>query len=275
MISNSEHSSNNAQSAISFFTSRVNWVGLYMLVSRDILRIFRVWVQTIASPLISATLYIFIFGKVVGSRIDLIAGVPYITFVFPGILAMNILTSAFMHSSSTTNFQRFMKTIQEVLVAPFSHIEMIIWLITGGIARGLIIAFGVLTIGVFFGAVTFAHPFFFLFYATAIAAIFSLLGIITGLWANNFEQLSFLNTFIIMPFSYLGGMFYSVTMLPPVAQVLVHLNPFFYFVDGLRYSMTGVTESNRIFGILFILALLSALFALVYRLLSIGWKIRE
>jgi ABC-2 type transport system permease protein len=253
----------------------INWVGLYVLVMRDVKRIFRVWVQTIASPLISAALYIFIFGKVVGTRIDEIAGVPYITFVFPGILAMNILTSAFMHSSSTTNFQRFMKTIQEVLVAPFSHIEMILWLVVGGIVRGLLIAFGVLAIGVGFGAVTFAHPFVFIFFAVAIATIFSLLGIITGLWANNFEQLSMINTFVIMPFSYLGGMFYSISMLPAAAQVLVHLNPFFYFVDGLRYAMTGVSESNMLVGVGFMLALILGLGAFVYYLLKIGWKIRE
>ncbi|MFM2374627.1 MAG: hypothetical protein RLZZ234_622 [Candidatus Parcubacteria bacterium] len=253
----------------------INWIGLYVLIHRDVKRIFRVWVQTIASPLISATLYIFIFGKVVGSRIEEIAGVPYITFVFPGILAMNILTSAFMHSSSTTNFQRFMKTIQEVLVAPFSHIEMIFWLVAGGVVRGLLIAFGVLAIGVAFGAVTFAHPLVFLFYAISVAIIFSLLGIITGLWANNFEQLSMINTFVIMPFSYLGGMFYSVTMLPNAAQVLVHLNPFFYFVDGLRYSMTGVSEANMYVGVVFMFALILGLGAFVYHLLKIGWKIRE
>jgi len=253
----------------------INWMGLYMLISRDVKRIFRVWVQSIASPLISATLYIFIFGKVVGSRIDHIAGVPYITFVFPGILAMNILTSAFMHSSSTTNFQRFMKTIQEVLVAPFSHVEMIVWLVAGGIVRGLLIAFGVLSIGLFFGAVTFAHPFIFIFYAIAVAATFSLVGIITGLWANNFEQLSMINTFVIMPFSYLGGMFYSVSMLPKTAQTLVHLNPFFYFVDGLRYSMTGVSEANMYVGVSFMVVLILGLGAFVYHLLKIGWKIRE
>jgi ABC-2 type transport system permease protein len=253
----------------------INWIGLYMLISRDVKRIFRVWVQTIASPLISATLYIFIFGTVVGTKIDEIAGVPYITFVFPGILAMNILSSAFLHSSSTTNFQRFMKTIQEVLVAPFSHIEMILWLVAGGIVRGLIIAFGVLAIGVLFGAVTFAHPFVFLFFTVAVAAIFSLLGIVTGLWANNFEQLTMINTFVIMPFSYLGGMFYSVSMLPPVAQTLVHLNPFFYFVDGLRYAMTGVSESNMMVGVCFMHAVIVALGAYVYYLLKIGWKIRE
>lgn len=253
----------------------INWVGLYMLVSRDVKRIFRVWVQTIASPLISATLYIFIFGTVVGTRIAEISGVPYITFVFPGILAMNILSSAFLHSSSTTNFQRFMKTIQEVLVAPFSHIEMILWLVAGGIVRGLIIAFGVLTIGVFFGAVTFAHPLVFIFFTVAVATIFSLLGIVTGLWANNFEQLTMINTFIIMPFSYLGGMFYSVSMLPPVAKFLVHLNPFFYFVDGLRYAMTGISESNMMIGVSFMLAMILGLGAYVYYLLKIGWKIRD
>lgn len=250
-------------------------MGLSMLVRRDVKRIFRVWVQTIASPLISAALYIFIFGMVVGTKIEEIAGLKYITFVFPGILAMNILSSAFMHSSSTTNFQRFMKTIQEVLVAPFSHLEVIIWLVTGGVVRGLVIAFGVLAIGVGFGAISFEHPVAFIFYTLAISIIFSLLGIITGLWANNFEQLTMINTFVIMPFSYLGGMFYSVTMLPPAAQMLVLANPFFYFVDGLRYAMTGVSESNMAFGVFFILALILGLGGCVYYLLKIGWKIRE
>lgn len=253
----------------------INWIGLYTLIRRDVARIFRVWIQTIAAPLISASLYIFIFGKVVGTKIDLIAGVPYITFVFPGILMMNILSSAFMHSSSTTNFSKFIKTIEEVLVAPFSHVEMMVWLVAGGVARGLIVACGVFGIGLLFGAVTFAHPFIFLFYAVGVAIIFSFLGIIVGLWANTFEQLSIFNTFFIMPFSYLGGMFYSVSMLPKAAQILVHGNPFFYFVDGLRYSMTGVSESNMIFGAFFILALLAGLSGLVFHLLSIGWKIRE
>lgn len=252
----------------------MNWIGLYTFIRREIKRMFRVAVQTIVSPLISATLYIFIFGSVIGSRIDTIAGAPYITFVFPGILMLNIITSSFAHSSSSVYFGRFIKSIEEVLVAPFSYFEIVFGYAFSAVIRGVVVALGVLGVGLLFGAVTLAHPLLFLFYIVAVSSIFALLGILVGLWANGFEQLSILSTFIIMPFTYLGGIFYSITMLPESAQALTRANPFFYFVDGIRYAMVGISEANAVIGLALISALILFLGSLVIYLFKIGWRIR-
>jgi len=206
----------------------VNWIGLYTLVKRKVERdIFRVAVQTIVTPLISAFLFIFIFGFVLGKRIDLIAGISYIEFVFPGVLMMNVLTAAFISSSNAVYFERFIKTIEQMLIAPLSYVEMTIGFVGSAIIRSLIIAAGVLVIGVLFGAVQFVRLDLFFFYTLSIATIFALAGIIVGLWAKGFEQLNILNTFLIMPLSFLGGMFYSITLLPESVRTFTLFNPFF------------------------------------------------
>ena len=206
----------------------MNWIGLYTLTRREIERTFRVVIQTIFSPLISATLFIFVFGTVVGTRIDEIGGVSYLTFVFPGILVMNVLTSAFNHSSSAIYMARFIHTIDEMLVAPLSYFEIMLANILSAVVRALIIGVAILGIGLGFGAVTmYSLPLFF-FYLISISIIFSLLGIITGIMAKTFEQFNILSTFIILPFSFLGGMFYTLDMLPEIAQKVTLFNPFFY-----------------------------------------------
>lgn len=230
--------------------------------------------QTILSPLISATLYIFIFGYVIGTSIADMAGVPYITFVFPGILMLNIIGSSFSQSSSSVYFAKFIKSIEEMLVSPLSYLEITLGYVIGGIARALVVGFGILLVGVLFGAVSLASLPLFVFYVVAIASIFSLLGILVGLWAKGFEQLSAINIFIITPLTYLGGIFYSVTMLPPTVQTITHLNPFFYFVDGLRSSMVGISEASDAVGLLIIVGLIGVLGGLVIRVFQTGWRIR-
>jgi ABC-2 type transport system permease protein len=217
----------------------MNWIGVYTMIRREVERTMRVMVQTLFSPAMSAALYIFIFGHVIGSKIDTVAGVPYITFVFPGILTLSVINASFGSSSSSLYFARFMKSIDEILIAPFSYIEMIFGFMLGAMMRSVLVAALIMVVGVLFGAVTLIHPFYFLFYVCAVASIFSLLGMLVALWAQNFEQLSVLNTFVITPFTYLGGIFYSVTMLPPLVQHITYANPFFYFVDGIRSSMIG------------------------------------
>ena len=252
----------------------MNWIGLYTIVKREIKRMLRVPGQTILSPLISATLYIFIFGYVIGTNITKIAGVPYITFVFPGILMLNIIGSSFAQSSSSVYFAKFIKSIEEMLVSPLSYLEIVIGYVAGGIARSLVVGFGILIIGLLFGAVTLASLPLFLFYVVAIAIIFSLLGILVGLWAKGFEQLSAINIFVITPLTYLGGIFYSVKMLPHTVQFITYANPFFYFVDGIRSSMIGVSEANVWVGLAMIVGLILALGFLVIRLFATGWRIR-
>lgn len=253
----------------------MNIIGLQTLISKEVNRIFRVAVQTLISPWINAALYILIFGFVVGSRIDLIGGVRYIDFVLPGIVMLNIIGSSYMHTSSSLYFQRFARHIEEILVAPLSFVEMIIGLVSGGVIRGMIVGFGVYVLAIIFSAASIANVGLFLFYSLSVAIVFSLIGIIVALWADGFEQLSILNTFFITPLTFLGGVFNSVEMLPAKAQVLVKINPFFYFVDGLRYSMIGISESNRMIGVIMIFSLILILSTLVWYLFKIGWKIRN
>jgi len=244
------------------------------MIRREVMRTFRVVVQTLMAPVISATLYIFIFGVVIGGTIDTIVGKPYITFVFPGILMLSVINAAFSSSSSSFYFARFTRSVEELLVAPLSYLEIIIGYMLGAITRSIIVAVLIVIVGVLFGAVTLEHPLLFLFYIMAVSGIFSLLGLLVGLWAKNFEQLSVLNTFLITPLTYLGGIFYSVTMLPSTAAFITHINPFFYFVDGIRYSMIGVSESNMVVGITVITGLILVLGGLVFYLFKIGWRIR-
>lgn len=257
------------------FRYGINWIGLRTLIRKEMNRILRVKVQTFAAPLISATLFIFIFGFVLGKRIDLISGVSYMAFVFPGILTMNILTSSFEHTASSVYFGRWVKSIHEVLVAPFSYIEMLIGFVASAVLRALFVGSGILIIGLFFGAVSIVHPFVFLLTVIAISIIFALLGILVGLWANGFEQLGILNTFIISPLTMLGGMFYSITFLPELVQNITRANPFFYFIDMMRFATIGIHELNLLIGALMILGLIVVLSLLVVHLFRTGWRIRE
>ena len=253
----------------------MNWIGLYTFIRREIERIFRIMVQTFAAPLISAFLFIFIFGFVLGQKIDLIAGIPYMQFVFPGILVMNILSSAFEHTSSAVFFGRWVRSIDELLVAPFSYFEMILGFVSGAVLRSLLVGVGVLAIGLLFGAVQMEHFGLFLLVAIAVATIFALMGILVGLWANGFEQLGIINTFIIMPLSFLGGMFYSIDLLPALAQSITRFNPFFYFIDSMRFATLGYHESNLLIGASIFFVLIIGLGFLVGYLFKIGWRIRS
>lgn len=253
----------------------VNWTGLYTMVVRDIVRIFRVATQTLVTPWISALLYIFIFGFVIGRSIDLIAGVTYIQFVLPGIVMMNVLASAFAHTSSSLYFKRFIRDIEEILVAPFSHMEMIVGFVLGGIFRGLVVGMGIFVIALFFGGANVANIGLLIFYIVSVSIIFALLGMIVALWADGFEQLNILTTFVITPLSFLGGVFYSIEMLPEKVQAIALWNPFFYFVDGIRYAMIGIREGSAEVGYMVIFGLIIGLGGLTWYLFKIGWRLRE
>ncbi len=252
----------------------MNYVGLYTLIKQEVQRFTRVAIQTLVTPWISAVLYIFVFGSILGSRINMIEGVRYIAFVLPGVLMMNVLSSAFAQSSSSLYFQRFTRNIEERLVAPLSYAEMIMGYLVGAVARAVVIGIGIMIIGVVFNAASMHSLPLFLFYIVGVSIIFGLIGLLVGLWSNNFEQLSLLNTFVIMPLSFVGGMFNSVKMLPSYLQLVARFNPFLYFNDGIRYSMTGYHETNILVGMSMIIFLSILLFALVWRLFSIGWKLR-
>ena len=245
------------------------------MLRREVKRTMRVVIQTLIAPVVSAALYIFIFGTVIGSKIDDFAGVPYISFVFPGVLLLSIINASFASASSALYFMRFTRGIEEMLITPFSYFEMLFGFVGAAVTRTLMVAFLILLVGIGFGAVSLINPLGFVFYVACISAIFAMLGILVALWAESFEQLTVLNTFVITPLTYLGGIFYSITMLPPLAAKITILNPFFYFADGIRSSMIGYSEANQTVGLVVIVGLVLGLGLLVTQLFKRGWKIRS
>lgn len=253
----------------------VNWIGLYTMFRREVERTFRVVIQTLVAPVISAALYLFIFGTVIGTKIEDFAGVPYISFVFPGVLMLSIINASFASASSSLYFMRFTKGIEEILISPFSYLEMLVGFVGSAVTRAMLVAGLILATGFLFGAVSLVNPLGFVLYVAAIASIFAMLGIIVALWAEGFEQLQVLNTFVITPLTYLGGIFYSITFLPELAATITRFNPFFYFADGIRSSMIGYSEANSAIGFFVITGLVLGLGTLVTQLFNRGWKIRS
>ena len=255
--------------------ARINWIGLRMMFQREVERTLRVVIQTLVAPVISAALYLFIFGTVIGTKINDFAGVPYITFVFPGVLMLSIINASFASASSALYFMRFTRGIEEVLIAPFSYLEMLVGFVGSAVMRALMVAALILLTGFLFGSVSLVNPIGFVLYVSAIAAIFAMLGIIVALWAESFEQLQVLNTFVITPLTYLGGIFYSISFLPPTAALITKFNPFFYFADGIRSSMIGYSEANTMIGLWVITGLVVGFGILLTQLFKRGWKIRS
>ncbi len=252
----------------------INRIGLFTILKREVRRTLRVVTQTLVAPMISAALYIFIFGTVIGSKIQDFAGVPYISFVFPGVLLLSVVNASFSSASSALFMMRMNRSIEEILIAPFSYLEMLIGLVGASALRAVVVSFLILLVGVLFNAVMLVHPLVFLLYVAGVASIFAMLGVIVALWADNFEQLQVLNTFVITPLTYLGGIFYSITMLPAAAAKVTLLNPFFYFADGIRYGMIGYSEASSTVGLIVLLGLVLGLGTLVVFLFRRGWHIR-
>ena len=254
----------------------INWIGFYTLVRREIGRTKRVIGQAIFAPLVTASLYIFVFGFVIGGKIQLIEGIKYISFVFPGVFGMNLILAVFGATSFSTFFMRFQKTIEDLLTLPISYAELVISLIISGVVRGLILTVALSAVAIAFGVNTLAHPFALLGYVLLTSILFGLLGVVLGIWADNsFEKLGMASNFILTPLTFLGGAFYSVHMLPEKFQFLVHFNPIFYAIDGIRYSLTGYHDSSLLLG-LTVLSLLSALvLATCVYIFTTGWKLRS
>lgn len=253
----------------------INWVGLWTIIRREWSRLMRVPVQAFIAPWISALLFIFVFGFVVGGRISHIGGHRYLEFVLPGILMLNIVNASFLQASSQIYFARFMRYIEETLVAPVSYSEMIAGILSVVIIRSVITALGILAIAAAFGVTSISGIGEFLFWIVIVSVVFGLLGIIIGLWANNFEQLTILNVFFIQPLSFIGGVFNTVSMLPGWLKWMAFSNPFFYFINGLRHAMIGYTDAPLLRGVVISLVLSVVLAVSVWRLFSVGYGLRE
>lgn len=215
----------------------MNLTGFQTLVKREIKRTFKIINQVIWPPLVSTLLYMFIFGYSLGRRIQDIEGVPYLEFLIPGLVIMSVIESSFSESAASLFIGRFTNSIQELLVAPLSYLEMVLGYVVGSILRGLIIGNLIMLAGWAIVGVSPANWGLYLLFMVLISALFSSLGLVMGLVAESFDQLAIPTTFFITPLVFFGGVFHSVRLMPEGIQALAMVNPIFYLIDGFRGSM--------------------------------------
>lgn len=252
-----------------------NPIGVIALAKREILRFFSVATQTIFPPLISSTLFISIFGIAIGQKINFSAdGMTYLNFIIPGLMTMHLITSSYENTCSSLFIARWHNHIQEVLLSPLSYFEMVLGLLAGGVARGFVVVCGVFGISQFFQPIAIQHPLLTLYFVILISAIFSCVGMLAALWAEDFNMLSMWSTYFILPSVFLGGVFNPVDILPKIFQVLTAFNPMYYFVNGMRYSIAGISEVPVIVSAGFTLIVALTAFYLTVHLFRIGYKLR-
>lgn len=250
--------------------------GFVTLVKREVLRFFVVWSQTVLPPLVSSSLFIFVFGYTIGHNLGMTAsGVDYLRFIVPGLVMMHLIEGSYTNCSSSLFISRWHNHIQEVLLSPLSYFEMTLGLLLGGMTRGMITAAGVYGVSLFFTRFAFHEPLIVLYFFAVVTLIFSCLGLIVGLWAEGFEKLSIWGAFVLSPLIYFGGVFHSIEMVPAPLRVLTHLDPIFYLVSGLRYGMLGIADCDVRVSMAVAAVMAAVLFAIVERLFRIGYKLRS
>jgi len=253
-----------------------NPVGFRTLVKREVLRFFVVFSQTLLAPMVSSTLFIFVFGYSLGGRMSLsIDGAPYLQFIIPGLVMMHLIESPYANTSSSLFMSRWHNLIQEILLSPLSYFEMVLGLLIGGVTRGMLVGSIVYGISLFFCQFLFYSWPVVLYFFLMIPLIFALLGLLVGLWAEGFDKLSFWSTFVLTPLVYFGGVFHSIEMVPAPLQWVTRLNPIFYFVSGLRYGMLGVSDVDVRISMALAVVMAVGLFILVERLFRAGYKLRS
>jgi ABC-2 type transport system permease protein len=252
-----------------------NPIGVMALAKREIHRFFSIANQTIFPPLVSSALFMYIFGVAIASHINFsTTGLTYLQFITPGLMAMHLISSAYENTSSSLFIGRWHNHIQEILLAPLSYIEMVLGLLAGGVARGILVCMGVWLISLLFTPSSIAHPIALIYFMVMIAVIFSCAGMMGALWAEDFGMLSMWNVYVIVPMALLGGIFHPLSMLPPALQILSHFNPMYYLISGIRFSVTNVTDTPVMTCALVTLAMAGIIFVATVYLFKIGYKLR-
>lgn len=253
----------------------MSYIGVKTLAVKEIKRSLSGPTQTLGAPIVSALMFFVIFGQAVGGRVGDIQGIPYPAFIMPGLVMMNILTTAFQGVAFAIMFQRIVgKTINDLLISPMSYAEIAAGFLVASLVRSLVVGGLIFLTGLLFVPVHIDHPLFLLVVTVLVSIIFSSLGFIAGLWAKNFEQISIFPTFVIMPLSFLGGIFYSSEMLPPIARMLSVYNPVFYMINGMRYGFYSISDVSPTAALTIILLLAIASLGGVWQLLRVGYNLK-
>jgi ABC-2 type transport system permease protein len=249
--------------------------GWQILFYKEVLRFWKVSFQTVAAPVLTAVLYMMIFGHVLEDHVKVYDTVSYTAFLVPGLVMMSVLQNAFANSSSSLIQSKIMGNLVFVLLTPMSHWAWFVAYVGSSVMRGLCVGAGVLAVTWWFGQPGMVAPLWVMVFALAGAAMLGAMGLIAGLWADKFDQLAAFQNFIIMPMTFLSGVFYSIHSLPAFWQGISHLNPFFYMIDGFRYGFFGQSDVSPWLSLGVVTVALTVVSAVAVHLLRTGYKIRQ
>ena len=249
--------------------------GWQTLLYKEILRFWKVGFQTVGAPVLTAVMYMLIFGHVLEGQVKGYGTVTYAAFLVPGLVMMSVLQNAFANSSSSLIQSKIMGSLVFVLLTPLSHWHWFFAYVGASVARGLLVGAGVFLVTIYFGRPDFLHPWWILLFAFLSAAMLGALGVVAGLWSDKFDQMAAFQNFVIMPMTFLSGVFYSINSLPPFWQTVSHLNPFFYMIDGFRYGFFGVSDVSPWLSLGIVTTALVVVSAIAVNMLRTGYKIRS
>ncbi|EAQ63355.1 putative transport protein (ABC superfamily, membrane) [Marinomonas sp. MED121] len=250
-------------------------VAFLTIVRREIRRFMRIWPQTLLPPAITMTLYFAIFGNLIGSRIGEMGGFSYMEYIVPGLIMMSIITNSYANVSASFYSAKFQHNVQELLVSPTPNWIILMGYVVGGVTRGLFVGFIVTLLSLFFTKMNLENIFITVIVVFLTAVLFSLGGFVNAVYAKSFDDISIIPTFVLVPLTYLGGVFYSIDLLPSFWQNMTLLNPVLYMVNAFRYGVLGVSDINVGYAIVIILAFILVLFVYALRLLNRGHGIRS
>jgi ABC-2 type transport system permease protein len=253
----------------------MNITAVKVIYKYEMLRAWETMLQTIISPVISTALYFVVFGSAIGTRIEQVDGVPYGLFIVPGLMMLALLTQSVSNASFGIYFPKFTGTIYEILSAPISFFEVMLGYVGAAASKSFIIGLIILATAGFFVPLQIAHPVWMMTFLLLTCISFSLFGFIIGLWADNFEKLQLIPMLVITPLVFLGGSFYSVSMLPPVWQTVTLFNPVVYLISGFRWSFFEVSDVSVGLSLFMVLAFLTACLLLVWWMFKTGYRLRQ
>jgi len=252
----------------------LNVLGMRTLLAKEVRRFLRVPGQTVLSPLISTTLYFVVFGYSLSGRIKQVNGIPYVLFIVPGLIFLGLANNSFLNSSSSLFIAKIQGTVVDLLVAPLGPAEMLFGFIGGGMVRGLAVGLLTWAAAAIFTGFHLSHPLWTAGFLIVITYVFSMLGFLAALWAEKFEQINFFPTFVMLPLTFLGGVFYSVDALPDPWHRVSLFNPMVYMVEGLRYGMLGSSALSPVVGAVILVVVASFATVLAVAALRSGYKLK-
>ncbi|MCC9598628.1 MULTISPECIES: ABC transporter permease [unclassified Rubrivivax] len=255
--------------------SGIDLAGAGTLFRKEVLRFWKVAFQTVAAPVLTAVLYLLIFGHVLEDHVEVFPGVGYTSFLVPGLVMMSVLQNAFANTSSSLIQSKITGNLVFLLLTPLSHWAWFVAYVAASAVRGLVVGLGVLLVTVWFAPLHLAEPWWVLVFAALGAGMLGALGLIAGLWAEKFDQLAAFQNFIVMPMTFLSGVFYSVKSLPGVWQAASHLNPFFYMIDGFRRGFFGASDVSPWLSLAVVGTSFVVVSTIALRLLASGYKLRS